>query len=140
MNVVKRSELATEFTFRTSRSSGAGGQHVNKTETKVELIFDVQGSKFLSAIQKNRIEEKVKSYMNDAGELKVSSSESRSQLTNKERAIKKFFALLERAFKREKTRIPTTIPPEKKLVIKKKKQVHSEKKKSRQYGTRDFLS
>lgn len=128
-----------EFKFRTSRSSGAGGQHVNTTETKVELIFDVQNSALLSDDEKEKLYLKLGTYMNDEGELRVTSSQSRSQSANKENAIKKFYLLLEKALRREKKRIPTKLPEAVKEEILKKKKLHSQKKGERRFRTRDFL-
>ena len=76
--------LQKEIYFNTARSSGKGGQHVNKTESKVELHFPVNASRLLNSEQKNKINEKLKNYINEQGELILYSQESRSQLQNKE--------------------------------------------------------
>ena len=93
-----------EFSFKTSRSSGAGGQHVNTTETKVELIFDINASAVLSDAEKGRAISKLGNYINDKGEFRITSSESRSQAANKENVIDKFYLMLEKALKKEKKR------------------------------------
>lgn len=128
-----------EFQFKTSRSGGAGGQHVNKTETKVELIFDVNASITLNEAEKARILDKLAGNINEEGQLRLNSSESRSQLSNKENVIEKFYALLENALKKEKKRIPTVIPEAIKEGILKTKKLHSRKKAERRLKPRDFI-
>jgi ribosome-associated protein len=128
-----------EFSFKTSRSSGAGGQHVNTTETKVELIFNVKASALLSDAEKERAISKLSTYINDKGELRINSSASRSQSTNKEDVIEKFYNLLEKALKKEKKRIPTKIPKAVKEQILKRKKLHSKKKSERRFKSGDFM-
>lgn len=116
-------EIGKEFKFRTSKSSGSGGQHVNKTESKVELVFDVMHSVALTDEQKNILSSRLEKDLID-GVLHVVSSEDRSQIKNKEIAIKKLFQKLEKALKpvkkRKKTK-PTKAALEKKRVGKTKR-------------------
>lgn len=135
MNVRSRN-FTPEFSFKTSRSGGAGGQNVNKTETKVELIFDVNASTQLNTEEKARISDKLANYINEEGEFRINSSESRSQLANKENVIEKFYTLLEKALKKEKKRIPTKIPRAIREQILQKKKLHSQKKAERRFNPR----
>ena len=139
MNRLRDRPFERDFEFRTSRSSGKGGQNVNKTETKVELIFCVEKSQLLSAEEKEIISYKLSSRINEAGELLLNSSESRSQLANKEDVIKKFYAIVEKSLTKEKKRIPTKVPAAIKQDILNKKKQNSEKKSGRSMRTRDFL-
>ena len=128
-----------EFKFKTSKSSGAGGQHVNTTETKVELVFDIQGTTLLNEAEKTRAVKKLEGFINDKGELRINSSESRSQATNKERVIEKFYVMLEKALKKEKRRIPTKVPKAVKENILQKKKQQSKKKEERRFNPRKLL-
>jgi len=124
--------ILSEVTYRTSRSSGAGGQHVNKTETKVEVLFDVNGSAGLNEEEKALVYQKLGARINDAGILSITSQKDRSQLGNKEIVQEKLKALLEKALvpkiKRIRTK-PTKQSVEDRLQEKK---VQSEKKALRQ--------
>jgi ribosome-associated protein len=105
--MIEHIDFSDEFVFKTSRSSGPGGQHVNKTETRVTLRFNVLDSKYLDNEQKNRIMNKLGGYINSEGELLIHSEETRSQVKNKEICIQKFYELLKLALKKDKKRIPT---------------------------------
>ena len=96
-----------EYFFQTSRSSGPGGQHVNKSETKVELRFYVDGSELLSDEEKEVIKSKLANKITVEGFLQIFAQEYRSQLKNKELAEKRFYHYLARALKKKKKRIPT---------------------------------
>lgn len=96
-----------EFRFQTSRSSGPGGQHVNKTESRVELFFNIEASTLLAEEEKERLQRKLKKRINADGELIITSESSRSQIRNKEDCIKKFYELIEKALTVEKKRIAT---------------------------------
>jgi ribosome-associated protein len=100
--------ILNELSFRTSRSSGAGGQHVNKTETKVEVLFDIEASAGLSDEEKQTIQSRLASRINDEGVLQLTSQKSRSQLSNKEDGIERLQALIEKALipkvKRKRTK------------------------------------
>ena len=128
-----------EFTFRTSRSSGAGGQHVNTTETKVELVFDVNATALLTEEEKKRFQKKWANRINEEGEFKICSSQHRSQASNKEHVVKKFYLMLGKALKKEKKRIPTKVPKEVKELIRKKKELQSEKKAGWKKNLRDYF-
>jgi len=117
--------LNKEVKYRTSRSSGAGGQNVNKVSTKVELIFDVNGSAVLSEEQKMIIHEKLKNRISNEGLLILHCDETRSQLKNKEIVLNRFIVLIEDALKPEKERKPTK--PTKSSV---EKRLYNKKKKS----------
>lgn len=80
-------KILTEISFRTSRSSGAGGQHVNKTETKVEVLFEVMASEGLSDEEKAMIMERLVHRITEEGVLVFKSQKFRSQVENKEQAI-----------------------------------------------------
>jgi ribosome-associated protein len=86
-----------ECTFRTSRSSGKGGQHVNKTETKVGLWFDVAASALFSDEEKARILSRLASFITDDGYLQLTCDEQRSQLQNKQTVIERAIAMLEKS-------------------------------------------
>ena len=87
-------ELIKELQFKTIRSSGAGGQHVNKVSSKVVLSFNVFTSEFLSKEQKDLLKINLKSNLTKEGVLILSSDKSRSQHRNKELVIKRFFKIL----------------------------------------------
>jgi len=96
--------LDKELNFRTSRSSGSGGQHVNKTETRVELLFDVEASEGLTDVERRRIRRALGNRISKEGTLSVASSNRRSQVLNKKEAIKKFYRLLKKALRSAKRR------------------------------------
>lgn len=98
---------AAELRFRFSRSSGPGGQHVQRSETRVELLFDVANSPSLSAEQKARIGQRLAGYVDGEGMMHVVSSVTRSQLENRADAVARFQALLAAALRRRKRRVPT---------------------------------
>lgn len=83
-----------EFSFATSRSSGPGGQNVNKVETKVTLEFDLDASASLSEDQKRRIHTRLRNRINRDGVLQVVSQRHRTQAANREDAVERFSELL----------------------------------------------
>lgn len=137
--MLKNRNFESEFVFRTSRSGGKGGQHVNKTETKVELIFDVVRSQRLTEEEKQLVIKRCKNSINDAGELRISSNSMRSQAMNKSKVIEKFYDKIEKALTVQKKRIATQMPEEVREKILKNKKRKSEKKAQRSLRTRDFL-
>ena len=125
-------DLSAEFQFATSRSSGPGGQNVNKVNSKVELRFDIAHSEILATEQKEILLQKLTSKITSDGILSVVSQRDRSQLANKEDVISKFYALLARALKPQKPRKKTK--PSKSSVEKRltSKRIKAEIKQSRQ--------
>lgn len=125
-------DLSSEFQFLTSRSSGPGGQNVNKVNSKVELRFDVQNSSLLSDDQKDVLLKKLATKITSEGILSVVSQRDRSQLANKEDAIEKLYLLIEKALKpvkpRKNTR-PTKGSVERRLTT---KRIKAEIKQNRQ--------
>lgn len=102
-----KKQLETEVMFSATRSSGPGGQNVNKVNTQVELRFTVKNSEIFSDEEKDRIFLKLKNRINSEGELIVTSQTGRSQLDNKENALEKFFELIEKALTVRKKRLKT---------------------------------
>jgi ribosome-associated protein len=128
---VRNTDFSNDWYFITSRSSGKGGQHVNKVSTKAELRFNIDESGLLTDEEKERIFKKLKNKINKYGELIISSENERSQLLNKRRAIEKFYDLLEKALKKRKRRLFTKKPQKADEKRLKEKKRHSEKKKLR---------
>lgn len=113
-----------ELHFQTARSSGSGGQHVNKVETKVSLRFYVAGSRGLSEAEKRRILRKLDNRINNDGFLIVEEQGSRSQNRNKRTAEHRFFELLREAVKKPKRRKghqPRRANPKKRLESKRRR-------------------
>ncbi len=97
-------DLGKEVKYKTSRSSGSGGQHVNKVETKVELYFDIPASDSLNDKEKYRLQEELKNRINKDGVLIVSSQATRSQALNRSKVWKKFQRLVKSALRPKKKR------------------------------------
>lgn len=115
-------DVSSEFVFQTSRSSGPGGQNVNKVNSRVELRFDITNSVLLNEEQKQLLLEKLASKITGDGLLQVVSQKERSQLMNKEACIAKFYALIEKALTPQKKRRasrPTRSSVEKRIQEKK---------------------
>jgi len=107
MNNLTTRRFEREFKFRTSRSSGKGGQHVNKVSTKVELIFNVPKSKILDADEKVIVKERLRNKLSSRGDLRIVTELFRSQLRNKNICIERFYKIMEKALKRSKYRLAT---------------------------------
>lgn len=104
---IRKEDLIRELVFRTSRSGGKGGQHVNKVSSKVELNFNVRNSGLFTDRQKVLIIEKLAGRINSDGVLQVVTEEERSQYRNKERGIEKLLLILQNALYRPALRKPT---------------------------------
>jgi ribosome-associated protein len=126
--VIPRSELE----IRASRSSGAGGQHVNKTSSRIEISWNISQSRALSDEQRERLLSRLARRLSEEGAIRVVSSETRSQLRNRETAERRLGETIARALIVPKRRRPTRRPRaanEARLTEKKK---HSDKKRERQ--------
>lgn len=125
-------DLSAEFLFQASRSSGPGGQNVNKVNSKIELRFNIQDSLLLSEAQKEILLLKLANKINTDGFLVVVSQRDRSQIANKEDVINKTYEILAKALKPIKPRKntkPTRSSVEKRLN---EKRIKGEIKQNRQ--------
>ena len=133
---VDTDKILNELQFKAVRSSGAGGQHVNKVSSKVLLLFDVENSLGLSYPEKERLLLKLQHRLTKDNQLHLQCDEARSQHKNKALVIKRFFQLVKKALQPTKKRKPTKpskAVKEKRLLAKKKK---AEKKANRNF--RDY--
>ncbi len=114
---MEKDKLITELQYKAVRSSGAGGQNVNKVSSKVVLSFDVKNSKVLSDDEKMLLEMNLASRLTNDQILILNCDEDRSQLKNKEIVTKRFLAIIEQGLHIPKIRKSTKIP---KSVIRKR--------------------
>lgn len=124
-------QIKPELTFSASRSSGPGGQNVNKVNSRITLSWKVSESALEPAL-KETILKKLHSRITADGELQITVQESRSQLQNKEATLQKLHELLTKAFAQRKVRKATKPGAGAKQARLKSKKQHSEKKKWRQ--------
>jgi ribosome-associated protein len=134
IDILSGRDFSKEFIFSASRSSGPGGQNVNKVSTKVELRFDVQNSITLTKEEKDILLVRLPKKINAEGFLIIVSQSERSQMKNKEKTIEKFYSILKKMLtpvkKRKPTR-PNAASKEKRLEEKKLK---TEKKERRKFN------
>ena len=123
---------SNEIKWRFSRSSGPGGQNVNKIESRVEIIFDLEDSKVLNDYQKEILKRNLKNKLVN-NSLRLAVQEHRNQLLNRQLALMKFSSIIKNAlnkpFKLRKSTKPTKAAQKKRVEVKKKR---GELKKSRQ--------
>ena len=124
-------QILRELEYKAVRSSGPGGQHANKTATKVELSFDVENSRGLSDDERERILKKLSNRISKESLLKMSSEDSRSQHANKDMVTTNFLNELKNALKKPRRRKKTKPTHASKMKRLKKKKRNSEIKKSR---------
>ena len=124
---------SNEIKWRFSRSSGPGGQNVNKIESRVEIIFNLEDSKVLNDYQKEILKRNLKNKLVNNNSLRLAVQEHRNQLLNRQLALMKFSSIIKNAlnkpFKLRKSTQPTNASQKKRVEVKKKR---GELKKSRQ--------
>lgn len=123
--------LKSELTYKYVRSSGSGGQNVNKVSSKAELYFHLENSKVFTEDEKLKLNQFFANRLNKEGVLMLSCDESRSQFRNKAIVTQRFLALIVEGLKEEKERIKTKIPKVAKRKRLKRKRLNSEKKANR---------
>lgn len=129
--------LIQEADYKAVRSSGAGGQNVNKVSSKVELHFSIPSSQALSESEKERALKKLRSRLTNSDELILQCDESRSQHKNKEIVTTRFIELIKDSLKKPKPRKKTKPPKAAKLKRLRQKKIRSEKKADRKNPLRD---
>ncbi len=126
--IITSSQLIPELEFSTSRSSGPGGQNVNKVSTKVIIRWNLLHSTLITDEQKMLLLNKLSAQLTREGELIINSQESRSQLQNKELALEKLDTLLRKALTKPKARKATRPTKSSKVKRVDNKKRHAEKK------------
>lgn len=124
--------ILPELIIKATRSSGKGGQHVNKVSSRVQLFFDVRNSNGLSDEEKILVQHKLKNRLTDEGVLLLDVQEDRTQLRNKKIALQKLQELLTEALKKKKKRIKTKVSASAKQKRITGKKIRGEKKQLRQ--------
>ena len=124
-------DFSKEIKITASRSSGPGGQNVNKVNTKVEIRLNIAGSLILSDEEKLILLNKLANKINANAELIITSQSERTQLANKEAAIHKLNRMISNALKVKKKRRPTKVPKVSKEKRLQTKHIVSEKKENR---------
>jgi ribosome-associated protein len=99
-----------ELRFEFARSSGPGGQNVNKVETKVRLLFDIRASRSLNSEQQARIEERLATRVTKHGVLHLTSQRHRTREANRRATVERFVQLLAGALEDDTPRVPTKVP------------------------------
>ena len=123
--------LLSECRFEATRSSGSGGQNVNKVSTKVILLFNVSESKVLDEGQKDLFLSELHTRISKYGIFRLSSGRERTQLANRKLVTEKFISVVEKAFLTEEERIATKPTKSSKLRRIESKKAQSDKKLSR---------
>jgi len=128
---------ASELTFRATRAGGPGGQHVNTSSTRIELLWDVTGSTAITEDMRARLLEKLAARLDAAGMVRVVASDRRSQSQNRDAAAERLAKLVRQALvvprKRRATR-PTAASREQRLAEKKRR---GERKRDRRRNFED---
>jgi ribosome-associated protein len=135
---LKSRKLEEEFIFSASRSSGPGGQNVNKVSTKVELRFSVINTLIFSEKEKALILKKLRNKINKEGELLLVSQDGRSQSENKNLVTEKFYDLIAKALTIPVKRIPTKPSYSSRLKRLDEKKIRSDVKRQRRTGKEPF--
>ncbi len=125
---MNKETLIKEGHFKAVRSSGAGGQHVNKESSKIKLYSDLSNSNALNDEEKELLLKNIATRLTKEGVLLLSNSESRSQHTNKEKVTKQIFEVLEKGLFVPKKRKPTKMSRAQKQKRLANKQKRSQKK------------
>src|SRR3970282_2425420 len=107
MSNIDLNKILKEVTYNFSRSGGKGGQNVNKVETKVELVFNIDDSMTLDNSVKELFKKKLHNKIDKEGNIRVVSQTERTQLGNKKKVNEKFVKMVNNALKKEKVRIRT---------------------------------
>ena len=128
---MKADQLVSELSFKAVRSSGSGGQHVNKVASKVELQFVVEVSEGLTTEEKMTLSQSLSSKLTKDGRIILQSGATRSQHKNKEIVIQRFLELIEEGLIEQEERKPTKVPKSAKKKRLKNKRKHTEKKANR---------
>ncbi|WP_179021658.1 alternative ribosome rescue aminoacyl-tRNA hydrolase ArfB [Winogradskyella forsetii] len=123
--------LKSELNYKYVRSSGSGGQNVNKVSSKAELYFDLKNSQVFNDEEKQKLSEFFNNRLTKDGLLTLASDESRSQFRNKALVTRRFLELIEEGLKEEKLRVPTRVPRRVKMKRLKNKRINAEKKANR---------
>src|SRR5688500_16106125 len=122
---------SSELEMRASRASGAGGQHVNKTSSRIEVVWDIRTSQARTDEQRQLLESRLGSRIPEDGSIRVDASDTRSQARNRERAEQRLGELIARSLIVQKKRRATRRPRAANEARLTEKKNHSEKKRDR---------
>ena len=127
----------SEIDVKATRASGAGGQHVNKTSSRIEMTWNIRDSRVLTDEQRSKLMEQLASRISTEGAIRIVASEMRSQKQNRERAEIRLAETISRALTPRKKRKPTRRPRSADEARLASKKLQSKKKRDRRRDTAD---